>query len=114
MAPPCANAPARRPTPAPLAHDPMVLPHLQVGGIQPHVRVIAFRRTLAKGTHGLIQLFKGTANLALVDAGKPQPLEQMIHLARAHALHIRALHDGQQSLLCLAAGLQGGKADALP
>ena len=78
--------------------DAVVLAHLQIDGIEPHVRIAVVQRPVAELLDQRIQFLAGPRHLALVHPVQPQALQQVIDLARAHALDVRLLHHRQQAL----------------
>lgn len=84
----------------------MVLAHLQVQRIQPHVGIAAFKATIAESLCQLIQLLADAGHLALVNPSQTHGPQEIIYLPCAHSLHICGLHHTQQGLLRSAPRLQ--------
>lgn len=78
-----------------LAHNPMILPHLHVERIEPHLRIAPLQRALAKLLDDVIQLLADARESPFVDAGQPQCFEQVIDPPHTHSLDIRLLNDRQ-------------------
>src|SRR3990170_8112281 len=62
-----------------LAHDAMVVAHLQVERIQPDEGVLALQGAVAKRLHHFVELLADPGNAALIHPGQPQGLQQIIH-----------------------------------
>lgn len=79
---------------------------LQVGGVDPQIRPVAFDRSLEEGFHLAVDLFAQPRDLALGDAAHPHRLDEIVNRARRDALHIGLLDDRRQRLLGHPARLQ--------
>ena len=82
------------------------LARLDVGGIDPQVRPVALDLAVQEGALALVELSAQPADLALGDAAHVQGLEEVIHRAGGHAVHIGFLDNGGKYLLRSAPGLQ--------
>ena len=58
-------------------HDAPPATDLQVGGVDPQIRPVAFDRPLQEGLHLAVDLLAQPADLALGDAGHPHRLHQV-------------------------------------
>ena len=79
--------------------DPPVLAHLQVGGIDPEVGIVALDRPVQERLHPFVDLGAEPADLALRDAAMPSALHQVVDRAGRDALNVGLLdHRGQRLL----------------
>jgi hypothetical protein len=88
------------------ADDAPVLAHPDVGGVDPQIWPVALDRAAQKRLHLLVDLRAQPAHLALGDAAHPHRLDQVVHRARRHTVHIGFLNDGSEGLLGHAPGLE--------
>jgi hypothetical protein len=82
------------------------LAHFQVERVQPHVGVGRLERALAEPGDDLVQLAAEARDGALVDSRQAQSLDQLVDLARAHALEVGLLDHRHQRPLGLPPGFQ--------
>jgi len=89
--------------------DAPLLAHLHVGGIEPHVRPIAFERAIEEGGDLVVDLAAEPRHLALRHAGHAQRLDQVVDRAGRDALHVGFLDHRGERLLAQAPRLQEGR-----
>ena len=87
-------------------HDAPPATDLQVGGVDPQIRPVAFDRPLQEGLHLAVDLLAQPADLALGDAGHPHRLHQVVDRAGRHPLDAGFLDHRRQRLLGHAAGFE--------
>jgi hypothetical protein len=66
--------------------DATVLPHLDVGAVDPEVGPVALDRAFQEGLHPAIDLLAQPAHLALGDPGHAERLDQVVDRAGRDAL----------------------------
>ena len=86
-------------------HAP-ILPHLEVGRIEPHIRVGPGQRAGAEARDLRVQLLAEARHLALADPVHPERLHQVVDPAGGDALHVGLLHHRRQRPLGPLARLQ--------
>ena len=86
--------------------DTPTVPNLHKRGIQPDIRVSAFKWAMPEPLHLGVQRLTQPAHLALRDPVQPQRLHQPIDLPRRHPGDIRLAHHRDQRLLGSLPGLQ--------
>ena len=59
--------------------DPAVLANLQIGGVDPEIRPVAFKRPIEEGLHLAVDFLAEPADLALGDPGHPHGLDELVH-----------------------------------
>ena len=89
-----------------LRDDPAVVPHLDEGGVQPHVGIGVGQRPAPEALDLRVQLGAEAADLALADPLQPQGLDQLVHPPRRDPAHVRLLHHRHQRPLGPRARLQ--------
>ena len=58
--------------------DLMIAADFDVGGIEPHIRPIAFDRAVEEGVHASIDLAAQAGDLAFADAIHPERLDEIV------------------------------------
>ena len=71
-----------------LTHHHATFAHLDVSGIQPEIRVFAFKRASTPLVHLFVQIPTDTRYFTLADAFHSQRLYQRFHLPRTHAQYV--------------------------
>ena len=87
------------------------LAHLQVGGIQPQARLVAFERTVQESVDLLIDLAAQPRDLVPGNARRPYGLHQVISRTGRHTLDVGLLDHPSQRRLCHPARLQEARED---
>lgn len=74
--------------------DASAAAHLEVGGVDPQIRPVAFDGAIEQGFHLAVDLLAQAADLALRDARHAHDLDEIVDRARRDALYIGLLNDG--------------------
>ena len=82
-----------------LGHDPAMVAHLDLFGVNPQIRVRALQRSLPERLDPLIERPAHGTNTILGHPVDPQLLDQPVHLPRRDPVDVRLEHDGHDRLL---------------
>ncbi len=87
--------------------DPTTLADLQIGGIQPKIRIaLVGERAGTEGLHLGVERGTHPADLALAHRGDAEGLDEILHPTGGHAGHVRLLDHREQGPLGPSSGLE--------